>query len=98
MVLINQIITNMEKEEFRKNVKELLVKSFERMSKNVDNFCDSDYKGFDSYKEKVSEMDFIRALLSLETRNHSPLGCSESVQRASKKRVEDYKVSIIYNR
>lgn len=89
---------NMKTETFRKNVKELLVKSFERMSKNVDNFCDSDYKGFDSYKDDVSEMDFINALLSLEARNHSALGCSADVQRSSKQRVEDYKISIIYNR
>lgn len=88
----------MGKETFRKNVKELLVKSFERMSKNVDNFCDSDYKGFDSYKDEISEMDFVNAILSLEVRNHSALGCSASVQRASKQRAEDYKVSIIYNR
>lgn len=89
---------NMKKEIFRKEVKELLVKSFERMNKNVDNFCDSDCKGFDSCKDEVSEMDFVNALLSLEAHNHSSLGCSESVQRASKKRVEYYKVSIIYNR
>lgn len=88
----------MKKEIFRKEVKELLVKSFERMNKNVDNFCDSDYKGFDSCKDEVSEMDFVNALLSLEVCNHSPIGCSEGVKRKSKKRVEDYKTSIIYNR
>lgn len=88
----------MKKETFRKNVKDLLANAYERVNKNVDNFCNSDYKGFDSYNGKVSEMDFVNALLSLETRNHSAIGCSEKVQRESKKRVENYKVSIIYNR
>lgn len=64
----------MKKETFRKNVKELLVKSFERMSKSIDSFCDSDYNGFDSYIADIQEMDFMQALLSLEARNHSPLG------------------------
>lgn len=88
----------MEKEAFRKEVKELLANAYQRMVKNVDNFCDTDYKGFDSYKEDVSQMDFVNALLSLEARNHSAIGCSEDLQRKSKKRVEDYKASIIYNR
>ena len=87
----------MEKETFRKEVKEVLANAYQRMVKHVDSFCDTDYEGFDSYKEDVSQMDFVNALLSLEAHNHSPLGCSESVQRASKKRVEYYKVSIIYN-
>lgn len=88
----------MKKETFRKNVKDLLADAFERVNKNVDNFCNSDYKGFASYNGEVSEMDFVNALLSLEARNHSAIGCSEKVQRESKKRVENYKVSIIYNR
>ena len=88
----------MNKEKFRRDVKELLVKSFERMSKNVDSFCDSDCKGFDSYIADIQEMDFMQALLSLEARNHSSLGCCPSVQRESKQRVEDYKLSIICNR
>lgn len=88
----------MEKEEFRKNVKELLANAYQRMVKHVDNFCDSDYRGFDSCSGEVSEMDFINALLSLEARNHSAIGCSEVFKRKSKKRVEDYKLSIFYNR
>nr|WP_314662074.1 hypothetical protein [uncultured Prevotella sp.] len=68
------------------------------MNKNVDSFCDSDYKGFDSYIADIQEMDFMQTLLSLEARNHSPLGCCPSVQRESKQRVEEYKLSIIYNR
>lgn len=32
----------MEKETFRKEVKELLANAYQRMIKNVDNFCDSD--------------------------------------------------------
>lgn len=88
----------MEKETFRKNVKGLLADAFGRVNKNVDNFCNSDYKGFDSYNGEVSEMDFVNALLSLEARNHSTIGCSKKVQIKSKKRVENYKVSIIYNR
>lgn len=88
----------MEKEQFRKEVKELLKNSFKRMNEYVDNFCESEYKGFDSYGEDVSVMDFANALLSLEARNYSAIGCPESVQRKSKKRVEDYKLSIIYNR
>lgn len=88
----------MEKETFRKEVKELLANAYQRMVKNVDNFCDSDYKGFNFYAEDVSQMDFVNALLSLEARNHSPIGCSEDFKRKSKKRVEDYKLSIIYNR
>lgn len=88
----------MEKEEFRKNAKELLASAYQRMVKHVDNFCASDYRGFDSYKGEVSEMDFINALLILEARNHSAIGCSEGFKRKSKKRVEDYKLSIIYNR
>lgn len=88
----------MEKETFRKEVKESLVDAYQRMVKNIDNFCDTEYKGFDSYKEGVSQMDFMNALLSLEARNYSAIGCSNNVQRKSKKRVEDYKLSIIYNR
>lgn len=88
----------MKKETFRKNVKDLLADAFERVNKNVDNFCNSDYEGFDSYNGEVSEMDFVNALLSLEARNHSAIGCSKKIQRESKKRVENYKVSIIYNR
>lgn len=88
----------MEKEQFRKEVKELLENSFKRMNKYIDNFCESEYKGFESYGEDVSVMDFANALLSLEARNYSAIGCPESVQRKSKKRVEDYKLSIIYNR
>lgn len=88
----------MEKETFRKEVKEVLANAYQRMIKNVDNFCDSYYKGFNFYAEDVSQMDFVNALLSLEARNHSPIGCSEGVKRKSKKRVEDYKTSIIYNR
>ena len=88
----------MEKETFRKKVKELLADAYQRMVKNIDNCCDTEYKGFDSYKEDVSQMDFVNALLSLEARNHSAIGCSKDLQRKSKKRVEDYKLSIIYNR
>lgn len=88
----------MEKETFRKEVKELLANAYQRMVKHVDNFCDTEYKGFDSYKEDVSQMDFMNALLGLEARNHSAIGCSEGFKRKSKKRVEDYKASIIYNR
>ena len=89
----------MEKEQFRKEAKELLANALKHTSKLIDNFCDSDYKGFDSYKEEdISAMDFLNALLSLEARNHSAIGCSEAVRRKSKQRVEDYKVSIIYNR
>ena len=88
----------MEKETFRKEVKEVLANAYQRMVKNVDNFCDTYYKGFDSYKDEVSQMDFVNALLSLEARNHSAIGCSEDFKRNSKKRVEDYKLSIIYNR
>lgn len=88
----------MEKELFRKEVKGMLADAYQRMVKNVDNFCDTDYKGFDSYTEDVSQMDFINALLSLEVRNYSAIGCSNNVQRKSKKRVEDYKLSITYNR
>lgn len=88
----------MEKEQFRKEVKELLENSVKRMNEYVNNFCESEYKGFDSYGEDVSVMDFTNALLSLETRNHSAIGCSKSVQRKSRKNVENYKLSIIYNR
>nr|DAN63274.1 MAG TPA: hypothetical protein [Caudoviricetes sp.] len=88
----------MEKEAFKKEVKGLLANVYQRMIKNVDNFCDSDYKGFNFYTKDVSQMDFVNALLSLEARNHSPIGCSEDFKRKSKKRVEDYKLSIIYNR
>ncbi|WP_315314470.1 hypothetical protein [Prevotella pallens] len=88
----------MEKETFRKEVKELLANAYQRMVKHVDLFCDSDYMGFDSCKDEVSEMDFVNALLSLEARNHSAIGCSEDFKRKSKKRVEDYKLSIIYSR
>lgn len=88
----------MEKETFRTEVKKLLANAYQRMVKHVDSFCDTDYEGFDSYKEDVSQMDFVNALLSLEACNHSPIGCSEGVKRKSKKRVEDYKTSIIYNR
>lgn len=96
--IINQIIINMKKETFRTEIKKLLANAYQRMVKHVDSFCDTDYEGFDSYKEDVSQMDFVNALLSLEARNHSPIGCSEGVKRKSKKRVEDYKTSIIYNR
>nr|DAR09419.1 MAG TPA: hypothetical protein [Caudoviricetes sp.] len=88
----------MEKELFRNEVKELLAGAYQRMVKYVDNFCDTEYKGFDAYKDEVSQMDFINALLSLEARNHSAICCSEGFKRKSKKRVEDYKLSIIYNR
>lgn len=88
----------MEKEQFRKEVKELLENSVKRMNEYVDNFCESEYKGFDSYGEDVSVMDFTNALLSLETRNYSAIGCSDNMQRKSKKNVEQYKLSIIYNR
>lgn len=88
----------MEKEQFRKEVKELLKNSFKRMNEYIDNFCESEYKGFESYGEEVCIMDFTNALLSLEARNYSAIGCSSDVQRKSKKRVEDYKLSIIYNR
>lgn len=88
----------MEKEIFRKEVKEVLANAYQRMVKNVDNFCDTDYKGFEFYKDEVSQMDFVNALLSLEARNHSAIGCSGAFKRKSKKRVEDYKLSIIYNR
>ncbi|WP_277264822.1 hypothetical protein [Prevotella corporis] len=88
----------MEKEQFRKEVKELLENSVKRMNEYVNNFCESEYKGFDSYGEDVSVMDFTNALLSLETRNHSAIGCSKSVQHKSRKNVENYKLSIIYNR
>lgn len=88
----------MKKEQFRKEVKELLEDSFKRMNKYVDNFCESEYKGFDSYGEDVSVMDFTNALLSLEARNHSAIGCSMSFQRKSKKNVGSYKLSIFYNR
>lgn len=88
----------MEKEAFKKEVKGLLANVYQRMIKNVDNFCDSDYKGFNFYTKDVSQMDFVNALLSLEARNHSSIGCSEDFKRKSKKRVEDYKLSIIYNR
>lgn len=88
----------MEKEAFKKEVKGLLANAYQRMVKNVDNFCDTDYKGFNFYTKDVSQMDFVNALLSLEARNHSPIGCSEDFKRKSKKRVEDYKLSIIYNR
>lgn len=36
----------MKKETFRKKVKEVLANAYQRMIKNVDIFCDSDYKGF----------------------------------------------------
>lgn len=88
----------MEKEQFRKEVKELLKNSFKRMNEYVDNFCESEYKGFDSYGEDVSVMDFTNALLSLEARNHSAIGCSKNVQCKSRKNIENYKISIIYNR
>lgn len=88
----------MEKEQFRKEVKELLKNSFKRMNGYVDNFCESEYKGFDSYGEDVSVMDFTNALLSLEARNYSAIGCPNNLQRKSKKNVENYKLSIIYNR
>lgn len=88
----------MKKETFRKEVKEVLANAYQRMVKNVDIFCDSDYKGFNFYTEDVSQMDFVNALLSIEARNHSAIGCSEDIKRKSKKRVEDYKTSIIYNR
>jgi len=88
----------MEKEIFRKEVKDLLENSFKRMNEYVDNFCESEYKGFDSYGGDVPVMDFTNALLSLEARNHSAIGCSMNVQRKSRKNVEDYKLSIIYNR
>lgn len=88
----------MEKEAFKKEVKGLLANAYQRMIKNVDNFCDSDYKEFNFYTKDVSQMDFVNALLSLEARNHSPIGCSKDFKRKSKKRVEDYKLSIIYNR
>ena len=88
----------MEKEQFRKEVKELLENSVKRMNEYVNNFCESEYTGFDSYGEDVSVMDFTNALLSLETRNHSAIGCSTNLQRKSKKNVENYKLSIIYNR
>ena len=88
----------MEKEQFRQDVKDLLSEAFKRMDKTVDNFCDSQYKGFESYEGDVSEMDFINALLSMEARNHSAIGCSEAVRRKSKKRIESYKQSIVYNR
>lgn len=88
----------MEKEQFRKEVKELLENSVRRMNEYVDNFCESEYKGFESYGEDVSVMDFTNALLSLEARNHSAIGCSDNMQRKSKKNVEQYKLSIIYNR
>lgn len=88
----------MKKEQFRKEVKELLENSVKRMNEYVDNFCESEYKGFESYGEDVSVMDFTNALLSLEARNHSVIGCSDNMQRKSKKNVEQYKLSIIYNR
>lgn len=55
------------------------------MNEYVDNFCESEYKGFDSYSEEVSVMDFTNALLSLETKNHSATGCSDNMQRKSKR-------------
>lgn len=79
-------------------MKELLENSVKRMNEYVDNFCESEYKGFDSYGENISVMDFTNALLSLETRNYSAIGCSDNMQRKSKKNVEQYKLSIIYNR
>ena len=88
----------MEKELFRKEVKELLENAFKRANKYVDNFCNSGYRGFESYGGDVSEMDFVNALLSMEARNHSTIGCSDGVKRKSKKRVENYKLSIMYNR
>ncbi|WP_278996376.1 hypothetical protein [Prevotella disiens] len=88
----------MKKEQFKKEVKELLENSVKRMNEYVDNFCESEYKGFDSYGENISVMDFTNALLSLETRNYSAIGCSDNMQRKSKKNVEQYKLSIIYNR
>lgn len=88
----------MEKELFRKEVKELLENAFKRANKYVDNFCNSDYKGFESYNGNISTMDFVNALLSLEARNHSAIGCSVGVQRKSKKKIEDYKLSISFNR
>lgn len=88
----------MEKETFRTEVKKLLANAYQRMVKHVDSFCDTDYKGFEFYKDEVSQMDFVNALLSLEARNHSAIGCSGAFKRKSKKRVEDYKLSIIYNR
>lgn len=88
----------MKKEQFRKEVKELLKNSVKRMNEYVDNFCESEYKGLESYGENISVMDFTNALLSLEVRNHSAIGCSNSVQRKSRKNIENYKLSIIYNR
>ena len=88
----------MEKEQFRKEVKDLLAEAFKRMNKTVDNFCNSGYRGFESYGGDVSEMDFVNAFLSMEARNHSAIGCSDGVKRKSKKRVESYKLSIMYNR
>lgn len=88
----------MEKEQFRKEVKDLLAEAFKRMNKTVDNFCNSDYKGFESYNGNILTMDFVNALLSLEARNHSAIGCSVGVQRKSKKNIEDYKLSISFNR
>lgn len=74
----------MEKETFRKNVKELLTNAYQRMFERVDNFCDYQSKGFESYDGDVNEMDFINALLSIEARGHSAIGCSEGVKRKSK--------------
>lgn len=88
----------MKKEQFRKEVKDLLKNSVKRMNEYVNNFCESEYKGLESYGEDVSVMDFTNALLSLEERNYSAIGCSNSVQRKSMKNVENYKLSIIYNR
>ena len=87
----------MEKEEFRTEVHELLRYAFERMSKTVDNFCDSSYKGFDSY-DNNSEMSFVQALLELEAFSHSAAGCTEYFQRKVKKMVTLYKNSILNNR
>ena len=87
----------MEKEEFRTEVHELLRYAFERMSKTVDKFCDSSYKGFDSYDEN-SEKRFVQALFELEAFSYSADGCTESFQRKSKKMVTLYINSILYNR
>ncbi|WP_156097386.1 hypothetical protein [Prevotella disiens] len=46
----------MKKEQFKKEVKELLENSVKRMNEYVDNFCESEYKGFDSYGENISVM------------------------------------------
>lgn len=90
----------MEKEQFRNEVKRLLEKAFHRMNKCVDNFCDSDYLGFEHYSNnnRINTNDFVQALLNSESNRHSPIGYSEATKRKSRKRVQDYWQAVIYNK